>query len=97
MAKHTELTNLPVSPGKHRLCLDRVERDDEDGRFEYSLVWRGTSASPDGFVQRPAYFTFARLGRLLREAAMDSQIPREEVDEFLHNLLGLTPCNQNAV
>jgi len=53
MSKHKEIASIIFANGKFRFCLDEVIRDDEDGRIEYALVWRGTSASIDGFVVPP--------------------------------------------
>lgn len=88
MATHTELESISIEGGRYRFCLDRVIRDDEDGRTEYSFVWRGTTSSPDGFIPRPAYFSFRRLGELLHQAIANGAISEEEASEFLLFLVG---------
>jgi hypothetical protein len=87
MAKHEELSSISVQCGRYRLCFDEVTRDDEDGRIEYAIVWRGTSVSPDGFVPRPAYFSLGQLGDILRKAI--AKLTDEEIKEFLKALLKL--------
>lgn len=88
MATHQELTSISFHDGQHRFCLDRVIRDDEDGRVEYSLVWRGTASSTDGFVPRPAYFNLQMLGTLLHNAIAEGTLPEDDGSEFLLFLVG---------
>lgn len=80
---HTEISSIIFNEGRHRLCLDAV------GNGQYALVWRGTSVSPDGFIPKPAYFTWEDLGQLLRQATIEEAITREEIDIFVHSLMGL--------
>ena len=68
MAKHTELVSVSSDDGEMRFCLDSVIRDDEDGREEFALVWRGTKTSKDGFNFCPAYFTGELIGELVGKA-----------------------------
>lgn len=76
MATHQELTNLLFEDGQYRFCLDRVIREEGDSRTEYAFVWRGTAQSPDGFVLRPAYFSFRLLGKLLHKAIAEGILPK---------------------
>lgn len=89
MATHTELVHDPESPKGFRFCLDRVVRDDDDGRVEYAFVWRGTARSTEGFQPRPAYFDWASIGRTLRLAFSKGGISREEFEAFQRALMGL--------
>lgn len=88
MATHQELTNLLFEDGQYRFCLDRVIRDEGDSRTEYAFVWRGTAQSPDGFVLRPAYFSFRLLGKLLHKTIAEGILPEDEASEFLLFLIG---------
>ncbi len=88
MATHEELAAIPFSDGKHRFCLDRVVRDDEDGRIEFAFVWRGNKKSPDGFSPRPAYFGWQLLGKAIRQAMVEGKIDAEEAGNFLMALVG---------
>ena len=88
MPKHEELVGIPFHNGNYRFCLDRVARDDEDGRLEYAFVWRGTKKSPDGFMPKPAYFDLALLGSTLRQAMAEGKLPAASAEEFLAALLG---------
>ena len=90
MATHTELVNVPFEGGSYRFCLDRVVRDDEDDRVEYAFVWRGTSASADGFNPRPAYFDWGLLGQAIRQAFVSGMLDRNECNEFCEAIIGLT-------
>lgn len=88
MATHTEIESISIEGGRYRFCLDRVIRDDEDGRTEYSFVWRGTTTSPDGFIPRQAYFSFNLLGQLLHRAIVNHSISEDNAKELLLSLIG---------
>jgi hypothetical protein len=85
MATYSELTSIDYEGV--RFCLDRVSK--EDGTFPYALVWRGTSVSPDGFINAPAFFTFDQLGILIRKARAENVITESELSALFINLIGL--------
>jgi len=89
MARHSELASIPFNDGRHRFCLDRVIRDEEDGRIEFAFVWRGTITSPDGFVPKPAYFNFDLMGRTIKQAIDNGAITFNELAELLCSISGL--------
>lgn len=88
MPRHTELASIRIDQGNYRFCLDSVVRNDEDNRTEYAFVWRGTSASPEGFVPKPAYFNGELLGRTIRQAFANDKLPDKEIGGFVRGLFG---------
>ena len=87
MAHHNEMTSIPAVDEGCRFCLDDVIRDDEDGRHELSLVCRGTKATPDGFIPKPAYFSWDLLGRLIRKAIDNGDVSIDDFQPFMTRLL----------
>jgi hypothetical protein len=79
-----ELTSIPFQDGRYRFCLDQVE----NGTFPYRFAWRGTSVSPDGFINRPAEFDWGMLGRIIRQAVDQRLITNEELVGFMRGLVG---------
>ncbi len=95
MATHEELVAIPFDDGKYRFCLDRVVRDDEDGRIEFAFVWRGNKRSPDGFSPRPAYFGWPLLGKSIRQAIVEGKIDADDAGSFLMALVGQSGPNES--
>lgn len=95
MATHEELVAIPFHHGRYRFCLDRVVRDDEDGRIEFAFVWRGNKRSPNGFCPRPGYFDWPLLGRSIRQAMVEGRIDAEEASSFLMALVGQSDPNES--
>jgi hypothetical protein len=88
MPKHMELVSISADDPNYRFCLDQVEWEDEENRTEYAFVWRGTRASSEGFVPKPAYFKGKLLGSLLKQAFIEGRLPDNEIGAFVRGLLG---------
>jgi len=80
-----EIANIEYKNGDFRLCLDKVP----DSNDEFRFVWRGTKVSKDGFINRPAYFDWETLGKLLRKSFTSGKITEDEISSFLNNFIGL--------
>lgn len=85
MATHRELTSIEFNEGNNRFCIDRLT--DREG--QYAFVWRGTSAGPNAFIPKPAYFEWELLGQAIRQAFTSGQIPRDEINSFFRELFGI--------
>jgi hypothetical protein len=79
-----ELTSIPFQDGRYRFCLDRVE----NGTFPYRFAWRGTTVTPDGFINRPAEFDWNMVGRIIRQAIDQGHLTNEELATFVRGLVG---------
>ena len=83
---HEELVSVAFNEGRNRFCLDRVT--DPDGNVvHYAFVWRGNAKGPDGFVPKPAYFSWEMLGQTIREAMVTGMIPEDDAKDFLAALV----------
>jgi hypothetical protein len=87
MPKQTELVSLAFEDGRYRLCLDKVDNVKGETESLYCFVWRGTKRSRNGFVIRPAYFSFENIGRLLKMAVKEREITTAQLNEFLTALV----------
>lgn len=81
-----EISSIEYNEGKHRLALETVEDDSE---IKFRFAWRGNERTKDGFVNRPAHFEWEALGELIRKGFESGHIKKEEIDGFLHSLLGI--------
>lgn len=84
MGKHIELESLSFESGNSRLCLDKI-----DNTPHYSITWRGSKKTKDGFILRPAYFTFSEIGQLFRKAIKNHKIPEDEFNNFVKSIFDL--------
>ena len=77
-----EIASIEYNDGNHRLALEIVE----ESEFEYRFAWKGTKASKNGFINRPAHFDWEQLGQLIRKGFESGKISNEEIKEFLLQL-----------
>lgn len=80
-----EISSIEYNAGKHRLTLESIEGSESEFRF----AWKGNKRSKDGFVNRPAYFEWAKLGQLIRKGFDSGNIKESDINDFLHYFLDL--------
>lgn len=80
-----EIAKIEYNEGQNRLVLESVDNSSS----EYRFVWKGNSRSKDGFINRPAYFEWDQLGKLIRKSFDSGEIHHRDITSFLFNLLDI--------
>ncbi|MFA6924477.1 MAG: hypothetical protein WC223_09515 [Bacteroidales bacterium] len=86
MAKHIRLTSVKPKDSQYTLCLEKVIRDNTDGRTEYAFVLRDNDFITDEFALYRVYFDWHTLGSLIRKAVMENKINENERKKFYKGL-----------
>lgn len=81
-----EIESIEYNEGKHRLALESIEVNSET---KFRFAWRGNERTKEGFVNRPAYFEWEDLGKLIRKGFDSGKIKSEDIDDFLYSLIAI--------
>lgn len=90
MAKHQKIAEIKDPNWHNSFCLDEVIH--ENGNKDWAFVWRGTKISPEGFVNKPAYFDWNILGKLIKKSFVEKKVSDMEILEFFRGLMEKDPA-----
>ena len=85
-----EIANIKYDDGNYRLSLEKVDSSET----EYRFAWRGNKKSKDGFINNPAYFDWAQLGKLIRRGFDSGEISELDIQTFITNLFNWNNATQ---